>query len=65
MTGLYHHTSSHGTASMLVVLELVKGDDVSVADVDMNRAIHGDAYTSFSGFLLQEYYNLDTSVLGK
>lgn len=63
ISGLYHDTS-FGSTSMSVVLELTKGDDVSVANVDPNKELNGDSYTSFSGFLLQQYYP-DTNFVGK
>ena len=52
------------SSSVTVVLQLSKGDDVSVANMDADKSVNGYHYSSFSGFLLQEIYD-DISVVGK
>lgn len=61
---LHHHNTDYGITGMTFVLELETGDDVSLANVDLNKAVHGDDYSSFCGFLLQEYYS-GPDVVGK
>lgn len=57
-------TGPYETASMTVVLQLAKGDDVSITNVDSDITIHGSSYTSFTGVLLQEIYDEQT-IVGK
>lgn len=61
---LHYHTENYESTGMTLVLELEVGDDVSLANVDLNVAVHGHDYSSFCGFLLQEYYS-EASFIGK
>ena len=66
VTNIYHviNSDDRQSSSVTVVLQLSKGDDVSVANKDADKSVNGYHYSSFSGFLLQEIYD-DTSVVGK
>lgn len=67
LTNLYLSPGStnYDSTSMSLVLQLGKGDDVSVANNDADRTINGYHYTCFSGFLLQELSEDSTALIGK
>jgi len=50
---------------MTIVLELGKGDDVSVANRHADESLNGHRLSTFSGFLLYQYYSEATTVVGK
>jgi len=52
------------TTSVTVVLELSKGDDISVINKSSDITVHGHHYSIFTGFLLQEIYD-ESPVIGK
>ncbi|XP_060586208.1 heavy metal-binding protein HIP-like [Ruditapes philippinarum] len=51
----------YDTTSQTIVLDLVKGDDVGIQNIDADKPIYGFNYSMFSGFLLQE--NFQSSVV--
>lgn len=67
VTRIYHNPGSDGyeTASLTAVLQLAKGDDVSVANVDADNTVHGSNFSSFTGFLLQEIFEEAVDLVGK
>ncbi|XP_052785210.1 complement C1q tumor necrosis factor-related protein 3-like [Mya arenaria] len=56
---LYLKTSpgQYETVSQTVVLQLNKGDDVTIRNEDPDEALHGDNYSTFAGFLIWETEN--------
>ncbi|XP_045175972.2 complement C1q-like protein 2 [Mercenaria mercenaria] len=56
--------SGHDTTSQTIVLQLQKGDDVSVQNLDSDKSFYGSSHSTFSGFLLQEDYT-SSVVVGK
>ena len=67
ITRMFYPGSSIGgfdTTSVTIVLKLAKGDDVAVVNLDSDKDIFGDHYSTFTGFLLQEIYD-DSGVVGK
>ncbi|XP_045209907.1 uncharacterized protein LOC123561523 [Mercenaria mercenaria] len=56
--------SGYGTMSQTIVLQLQKGDDVSIQNNEVDSAIFGANYCTFSGFLLQEEFS-SAAVVGK
>ena len=67
VTRMYYDGASLGaydTTSVTIILQLNKGDDVAVVNLDLDTDIHGFYYSTFSGFLLQAIYD-DTVVVGK
>ncbi|XP_053380342.1 uncharacterized protein LOC123562235 [Mercenaria mercenaria] len=61
---MYGAESGHATTSQTIVLELQKGNDVSVQSSDVDRSVFGYNYSTFAGFLLQEDYSTST-IVGK
>ncbi|WAR27291.1 C1QT3-like protein [Mya arenaria] len=61
---LFLHTSSgqYETVSQTVVLQLNKGDDVTIRNQDPDEAIHGSNYSTFAGFLIWETENIPAIV---
>ncbi|XP_053380336.1 uncharacterized protein LOC128548847 [Mercenaria mercenaria] len=53
--------SGYDTASQTIILELQKGDDVTVQNTDADKTVHGLNHSIFSGFLLQE--DISSSVI--
>ncbi|XP_045176803.2 uncharacterized protein LOC123537227 [Mercenaria mercenaria] len=66
MGNLYLHgkDGSDATSAMTAVLQLQQGDDVSIQNLDADKNLHGYAYSTFSGFLLQQDYS-STAIVGK
>ena len=67
VTQLYYHGNAlyaYDTTGVTVVLELTKGDDISIVNLDADKDVHGHHYSSFTGFLLQETYD-EIGVVGK
>ena len=66
---LHPHSDSdspaYDTSAMTIVLELGKGDDVSVANRHADESLNGHRLSTFSGFLLYQYYSEATTVVGK
>ncbi|XP_045176509.1 heavy metal-binding protein HIP-like [Mercenaria mercenaria] len=56
--------SGHDTASQTFVLQLHKGDDVCVHNLDLDASLGGSHYSSFAGFLLYEDYS-SSAIVGK
>ncbi|WAR06639.1 CBLN3-like protein [Mya arenaria] len=48
------HAAGMENSGMSFVLKLQKNEDVSVKNADLGENLHGDHYTSFSGFLVAE-----------
>lgn len=48
--------AGYDTTSQTIVLELQKGDDIFIRNIDAGAAYHGSHYSTFSGFLLQQSY---------
>lgn len=67
VTRLYVHSSVsvYDTSSSTVVLQLAKGDDLSVVNMDLDTSVIGNHYCSFTGVLLFETYDDSPSVVGK
>ena len=57
-------TVTYDTTGCTVTLQLSKGDDIAVVNLDSDIDVYGSHYSSFTGFLLQEIYD-DTDVVGK
>ncbi|XP_052790990.1 uncharacterized protein LOC128224926 [Mya arenaria] len=54
---LYHPSSETYTSmSQTAVLQLKKGEDVSIRNLDADKTTYGDNYSTFSGFILWETY---------
>ena len=53
------------SSSQTVILSLNKGDDVSIKHVGSDKAIEGDHYCIFSGFLLFHNATVGPSFVGK
>ncbi|XP_045176620.2 cerebellin-1-like [Mercenaria mercenaria] len=49
--------AGYDTTSQTIVLQLHKGDDISVHNIDVDVSMAGAHYSTFSGFLLQENYS--------
>lgn len=62
---LQANSASRETGAMTVVLQLARGDDVSVVNVDIDNSVNGYHYSFFTGVLLQELLDDVTSVVGK
>ncbi|XP_052806729.1 cerebellin-3-like [Mya arenaria] len=56
------HAAGMENSGMSFVLKLQKNEDVSVKNADLGENLHGDHYTSFSGFLVAEIE--DSPVVG-
>ena len=56
--------SGHDTASQTIVLQLQKGDDVTVQNLDTDTSFLGSSYSIFSGFLLFNDYS-SSVIVGK
>lgn len=56
--------STYDTSSQTIILQLAKGDDVSVKNQEADENIAGNYYTTFCGFLLQQSLD-EVSVVGK
>ncbi|XP_045209571.2 uncharacterized protein LOC123561339 [Mercenaria mercenaria] len=61
---VYGSDTVRDTTSQTIVLELQKGDDVSVHNINVDRPVHGDHYSTFAGFLLQEDFS-SSAIVGK
>ncbi|XP_052788857.1 complement C1q-like protein 3 [Mya arenaria] len=62
---LYHPSSETYTSmSQIAVLQLKKGDDVSVRNQDADKTTYGDNYSTFSGFILWKTHD-NPEVVGK
>ncbi|XP_060579687.1 cerebellin-4-like isoform X2 [Ruditapes philippinarum] len=57
-------TTGDDTTSQTIVLQLQKGDDVSIQNKDPDRGFHGISHSIFSGFLLYEDFS-SPAVVGK
>lgn len=55
---------AYDTASQTIVLRLNKGDDISVANRYADESLFGHRHSVFSGFLLQQIYTEDPSIVG-
>ena len=55
---------AYDTTGSTITLQLSKCDDVAVVNGDLDNDVHGNHYSSITGFLLQEIYD-DTTVVGK
>lgn len=66
VTRMYLHgtESVYETASTTAVLQLSAGDDVTVVNVEGNKAVYGSHYSSFTGVFLQEFLDEELSVVG-
>jgi len=67
VTYMFYHgdaLNAYDTTGSTVTLQLSKGDDVAVVNLDSDKDVNGSHYSSFTGFLLQESYD-DTAVDGK
>jgi len=53
------------TTGSTVVLHLELGDDVSVQNMDVNEAVHGDMYSLFTGYLLKASEDETAFIVGK
>lgn len=58
------HESAYATSSLTTVIDLQLGDDVSIKNIDPDKYLHGYAYSSFSGFLLQQNF-ANPAIVGK
>ena len=59
-------STDEAQSSQTIIIELNKGDDVSVRNAVIDRSVMGDRYSSFSGFLLYSYeYTHGSQVVGK
>lgn len=69
ITNMYVSGGSSGTGddttSQTIVLQLQKGDDVSVQNLDPDKGFYGVSHSTFSGFLLQEDFSPSSSIIGK
>jgi len=57
---IYLQTPSAGqyeSTSQTVVLQLTKGDDVTLRNIDGDESLHGVNYSTFAGFLVWEDFN--------
>jgi len=64
---IYLQTPSAGqyeSTSQTVVLQLTKGDDVTLRNIDGDESLHGRNYSTFAGFLVWEDFN-QPAVVGK
>ena len=67
ISNIYLQTPSAGqyeSTSQTVVLQLTKGDDVSLRNIDGDESLHGDNYNTFAGFLVWQDFN-QPAVVGK
>ncbi|XP_060602845.1 complement C1q-like protein 4 [Ruditapes philippinarum] len=56
--------AGYDTTSQTIVLQLQKGDDVTVQNSDTDKSFYGGSHSTFSGFLLFEDFS-SPSVVGK
>jgi len=56
--------SEYESTSQTVVLQLTKGDDVFLCNVDGDKSLHGVNFSTFAGFLVWEDFN-QPAVVGK
>ncbi|XP_060575884.1 uncharacterized protein LOC132733283 isoform X2 [Ruditapes philippinarum] len=61
---MYLHGTGGATTAMTVILQLNKGDDVFLQNIDSDKPLHGYAYSTFSGYLLQQDFSA-TEIVGK
>ncbi|XP_045198854.2 heavy metal-binding protein HIP-like [Mercenaria mercenaria] len=54
----------HGTGAQTMVVTLKKGEDVSIQNTHNDDAYWGQKYTSFGGFLIQEFEMDSSSIIG-
>ncbi|XP_045215461.2 C1q-related factor-like [Mercenaria mercenaria] len=66
LTTMYVSAGQTGddTTSQTIVLQLEKGEDVSVQNLDSDKSFYGDSHSIFSGFLLEEDYS-SSVIVGK
>ena len=67
ISAIYLHTPGAGqyeSTSQTVVLQLTKGDDVTLRNSYSDEIVHGHNHTTFAGFLLWQDFN-QPSVVGK
>jgi hypothetical protein len=57
--------AGYDTTSQTAVLLLQKGDDFCIQNIDSDKDLNGDHYSSFSGFLLQQDYSAGEVIVGK
>ena len=57
-------TGENESTSQTVVLQLTKGDDVTLRNMDGDDSLHGVNYSTFAGFLLWQDFN-QPAVVGK
>lgn len=51
------HESPYASSGLTAVLELKQGEDVAIRNIDQDEALHGSAYSTFSGFLLTQDFS--------
>jgi hypothetical protein len=56
--------SPYASSSMTAVLQLQKGEDVAIRNVDTDKMLHGSHYSAFSGFLLDQDFS-SPPIVGK
>ncbi|XP_045198731.2 complement C1q-like protein 2 [Mercenaria mercenaria] len=56
--------AGYDTTSQTIVVQLHKGDDVCIHNIDADKSYHGAHYSTFSGFLLQQDFT-EQVVVGK
>ena len=56
--------SPYATTGQTAILRLAQGDNVEIQTQDSDGSVHGGAYSSFAGFLLQQEYG-NPAVVGK
>ncbi|XP_045215459.2 cerebellin-2-like [Mercenaria mercenaria] len=66
LTTMYVNAGQTGddTTSQTIVLQLEKGEDVSVQNLDTDKSFYGSSHSIFSGFLLEEDYS-SSVIVGK
>ena len=65
MIGKFDFADQWAVSSQTNVVELKKGDDVSVQNKAIDRGYRGDCFSSFAGFLLSEMNDDIVAIVGK
>jgi len=67
ISNIYLHApdaSHHESTSQTVVIQLTKGDDVTLRNMHVDEVLRGDSYSTFAGFLVWEDLS-QPAVVGK
>jgi len=68
LSNIYLQTPGAGqyeSTSQTAVLQLNKGDDVTLRNMKSDEMLHGNNYSTFAGFLVWEDFNVQPIAVGK